>query len=156
MCIASNITLIRNNSATMTTVIVMSLYLPERSLMNTKLNTPKQIPLAILYVNGMNTMVMNAGRPSDISLKSIFTTDAIIKNPMVISGAAVAPAGTILNRGKKNRASTKKNAVDIAVSPVRPPAATPDALSTYEVTVLVPSIDPTVVPIASANRAFFI
>ena len=40
-----------------------------------------------------------------------------------------------------------------AVSPVLPPSETPEALSTNVVTVDVPKIAPTVVPIASANRA---
>lgn len=147
---------IRNNIATTATVTVTCLYLPDNSLIRTKLSTPKEIPLAMLYVNGMNIIVMNAGKPSDISSKSILITDAIMKNPIIIRGAAVAPAGTMLNIGKKKSARTKNDAVEIAVKPVRPPAATPDALSMYDVTVLVPSIDPIVVPKASAKRAGFI
>ena len=45
------------------------------------------------------------------------------------------------------------NPVVIDVNPVLPPSPIPDALSTYAVTVDVPSKAPTVVPIASANNA---
>jgi len=55
--------------------------------------------------------------------------------------------------GWKIKANKKRRAVTIEVSPVLPPSATPDALSTNVVTVDVPSIAPTVVPIESAKRA---
>ena len=55
--------------------------------------------------------------------------------------------------GDKNRDSPKRIAATTAVSPVRPPSATPDALSTNVVVVEVPSIAPTEVPMASDNRA---
>ena len=41
-----------------------------------------------------------------------------------------------------------------AVKPVRPPASTPDVLSTKYVTVDVPKKAPPTVPIASDNKAF--
>ena len=55
--------------------------------------------------------------------------------------------------GWKIKANKKRRAVTIEVSPVLPPSATPDALSTNVVTVDVPSIAPAVVPIESAKRA---
>lgn len=138
------------------TVTDTSFDFPQKTLINAKLNIPKTIPSAILYVKGINTMVRNAGKPSLMSLKLILATDEIINKPTIIKAGEVAAAGTIRNNGAKNSAKMKNNAVLTEVSPVRPPDATPDALSTYAVTVLVPSIEPTVVPRASENRAFFI
>ena len=73
-----------------------------------------------------------------MSLKLILATDEIINSPTIISAGDVAAAGTIKNNGAKNRASINIIAVLTEVSPVRPPDATPDALSTYAVMVLVP------------------
>ena len=85
----------------------------------------------------------------------IFTTEVIINKPTSIKAGAVADAGTIKKIGARKSARANIIAVERAVSPVLPPTATPDALSTYEVTVLVPITAPTVVPNASAKRAFF-
>ena len=108
----------------------------------------------MLYVNGMKIMVINAGNPLLISLKSIFPTELIINNPIMINAGAVAAAGTIKKIGAKKSASRNITEVLTLVSPVRPPAATPEALSTYAVFGLVPSNAPAIVPIASAKRAF--
>ena len=120
----------KNSAAITYTVTDTSLNLPEHTLINAKLNIPKTIPSAILYVKGINTIVRKAGRPSLISLKLIFATDDIINNPTMIRAGEVAAAGTIRNNGAKNRAKTNIIAVLTAVNPVRPPEATPDALST--------------------------
>ena len=88
-------------------------------------------------------MVTKAGNPELISLKSISATELIINNPMIINAGAVAAAGTIKNIGAKKRASTNIIVVLTLVRPVLPPAATPDALSTYEVLGLVPKRAPT-------------
>ena len=56
---------------------------------------------------------------------------------------------------EKNNATAKQQATTNAVSPERPPCATPDALSTYVVVVEVPKHAPTVVAIASAINASF-
>ena len=110
----------------------------------------------MLNANGIITIVRNAGSASVISSKLMLITAEIINNPTSMSAGAVADAGTIKKIGAKNKARRNINAVDRDVSPVRPPAATPEALSTYEVTVLVPSIAPQVVPRASANNALLI
>ena len=112
------------------TVTDTSFDFPQKTLINAKLNIPKTIPSAILYVKGINTMVRNAGKPSLMSLKLILATDEIINNPTIIKAGEVATAGTIRNNGAKNSAKMKNNAVLTEVSPVRPPDATPDALST--------------------------
>ena len=57
--------------------------------------------------------------------------------------------------GAKNKANKKQTAVTKEVNPLRPPSPTPEALSTKVVIVLVPSIAPTVVPIASTKKACF-
>lgn len=53
-----------------------------------------------------------------------------MKEPTRIRAGAVAAPGTIKKMGAKNRARANMPAVDRAVSPVRPPSATPEALST--------------------------
>ena len=62
-------------------------------------------------------------------------------------------SGTIPNKGAKNKERKNRIPVTSVVIPVRPPAATPDALSTKEVTVLVPNTAPTVVAMASDRNA---
>src|SRR5699024_10199758 len=88
-----------------------------------------------------------------ISLKSISATVDSINNPTVTKAADVAAAGIIENTGKKNAAITKHPAVARAVSPVLPPSATPDELSTKVVIVDVPRRAPKVVPTASLIKA---
>ncbi len=51
--------------------------------------------------------------------------------------------------GERSRDRPNRIAATIEVRPVRPPSATPEALSTNVVTVEVPHIAPTVVPTAS-------
>ena len=106
-------------------------------------------------MNGIKISVTKAGNDSVISLKLIFATAEIMNKPTIISAGDVADAGTIKNSGAKNRANKNIKAVLTEVNPVRPPAATPDELSTYAVIGLVPRTAPIVVPKASANRAFF-
>ena len=65
----------------------------------------------------------------------------------------VAAAGMERKTGAKNNAMMKQTAVEKAVRPVRPPNATPDALSTYVVVVLAPMHAPEMVAIASAINA---
>ena len=71
----------------------------------------------------------------------------------MISAGAVAALGIDPNSGSRNSERRKRTATVTAVRPVLPPSETPDALSTNVVTVEVPRTAPTVVPIASANRA---
>ena len=98
-------------------------------------------------------MVRNAGIALLESSKSIVETSVIINNPTIKNAAEVADVGTRPNNGAINNERKKKKAVATDVRPVLPPAATPDALSTNEVTVLVPNTAPAVVAIASARNA---
>ena len=77
----------------------------------------------------------------------------IINKPTKMRAGVVAAPGTIRNNGEKNMDKKKSPATTKAVSPVRPPADTPVALSTKVVTVLEPRHAPEVVAIASANSA---
>ncbi|MNI79212.1 hypothetical protein D3C73_1356530 [compost metagenome] len=88
------------------------------------------MPLAILYVKGMIASVRNDGIAMTISLKSIWRIDCAISTPTIISAAAVAEPGIRAATGARNRASRKHTPVVTAVRPVRPPSATPAALST--------------------------
>ena len=92
---------------------------------------------------------------SEKSLKSTSRIEDIIITPTRISAGAVAADGIARNTGAKNSAIAKQIATVNDVRPVRPPSATPDALSTYVVVVLVPQIAPHTVATASAIRTFF-
>src|SRR5699024_618580 len=76
-----------------------------------------------------------------------------MNKPTMTKAGAVAADGIIVNKGAKNKDNANIPAVDKAVSPVRPPAATPDADSTKVVTVDVPRQAPEIVPTASAIKA---
>ena len=74
-------------------------------------------------------------------------------SPTITRAGAVAKDGIARKIGDRNRDSPNRIAAVREVRPVRPPSATPDALSTNVVTVEVPNIAPTEVPTASASRA---
>ena len=80
----------------------------------------------------------------------------IIRKPTITSAGAVANEGIAVNTGAKNIESKNKIAVVIEVSPVLPPAATPEDDSTNVVVVEVPRTAPAVVATASAIRASLI
>src|SRR5699024_1991129 len=84
---------------------------------------------------------------------SIFFKDDDIMTPTMINAGAVTSAVTTLNKGEKNKARRKNPAVTTEANPVRPPAATPDVDSTYEVVVDVPTVAPTTVAAESASNA---
>lgn len=112
-----------------------------------------EIPSEMLYRNGIAIIAINAGIASVMSLKSILVTDVSIRNPTMIRAGAVAKDGIARKIGDNSSDNPKRMAAIREVSPVRPPSATPEALSTKVVTVEVPHIAPTVVPTASERRA---
>ena len=65
----------------------------------------------------------------------------------------MAALGTRKKSGLKKSESKKNTAVVTDVSPVRPPAATPEEDSTNDVTVEVPKQAPATVPMASESKA---
>ena len=75
------------------------------------------------------TMVRNAGRASEKSVKLIFPTSCIMSAPTRMSGGAVAKPGTRPTSGAKISAMRKQMETVTAVRPVLPPAAMPAALS---------------------------
>ena len=81
-----------------------------------------------------------------------FLTEDIIIRPTRINTGAVAAPGTAKKNGARNNDRRKHTAVTKEVSPLRPPSPTPEALSTKVVMVLVPSMAPAVVPMASTKR----
>ena len=85
----------------------------------------------------------------------MFKMGDIINSPTMMSTGAVAAPGMDKNSGAKNREDRKQMAVVKDVSPVRPPSATPEALSTKVVVVLVPKHAPAIVAIESAMKALF-
>ena len=86
---------------------------------------PSAIPFAIEYVNGMKTIVQNAGSAFVMSLKSMSFTPPSIKIPTKIKAGAVACAGIIEIIGTNIIDSKNKSAVVRLVSPVLPPSAIP-------------------------------
>ena len=72
------------------------------------------------------------------SSKLIFVMDVSIRKPTMISAGAVAKDGIARKIGDRNRERPNKRAAVRLVSPVRPPSATPEALSTKVVVVEVP------------------
>ena len=79
----------------------------------------------------------------------------IIIVPTRTSALVVAAAGMMRKSGARNSDSRKSIATVNEVSPVRPPSEMPVALSTYVVTIDVPHIAPTDVPMASDIKALF-
>src|SRR5690625_7461402 len=80
-----------------------------------------------------------------------------MKQPTIIKiGAVIAGKSAIAwTTGKKNIDKPNNVCSSDLVNPVLPPAATPEVDSTYAVAGLVPNIEPTVVAVASANKAGF-
>jgi len=75
-------------------------------------------------------MVINAGKASVKSLKSISRIEDTIKTPTIIKAGAVAAPGINVARGAINSARRNRIPVITAVNPVRPPSLIPAALST--------------------------
>ena len=105
------------------------------------------------YMNAIAKMQMKAGIASRMLSHSILLTCCIMRKPTITSAGAVAKEGIVKNRGEKNRASRKSAPDAIAVRPVRPPSAIPDADSTKVVMVEVPRQAPHIVPTASERSA---
>ena len=89
-------------------------------------------------------IVINAGRASVRSSKSIFVTEVSIKNPTTIRAGAVANDGIARKIGERNRERANKRADTKEVRPVRPPSATPEATDT-------PTPTPSVTPDAGSD-----
>ena len=74
-------------------------------------------------------MVKNAGIASVYSFQFISVIGEHIITPTIANTGPVASDGTARKIGEKNKASTKQIAIVNEVRPVRPPSATPAALS---------------------------
>ena len=85
--------------------------------------------MAILDVSGIMMIVRKTGRAFVKSEKSIFPTSDMSSAPTRMRAGAVANAGTSPISGVKRSAAKKSTPAATAVSPVRPPAAIPAALS---------------------------
>ena len=88
-----------------------------------------EIPSEMLYRNGIAMIAINAGIASVMSLKSILVTDVSIRNPTMIRAGAVAKDGIARKIGDNSSDNPKRMAATREVSPVRPPSATPEAVS---------------------------
>ena len=89
--------------------------------------------------------------PSSVNLISVIELN--IRKPTTISAGAVANDGIAVKIGAKKIERRNRTAVVKAVSPVLPPAATPEDDSTNVVVVEVPRTAPAVVAMASASKA---
>src|SRR5699024_1712041 len=131
--------------------------LPVTNFINGYVMNPMAIPVAMLDVSGIVNRIANAGKASSKVFQSILANPSIMKEPTIINtGAVIAGTSAItLITGVKNMDRINSPATTMDVSPVLPPAVTPDVDSTYAVDGLVPNMDPTVVAVASANNADF-
>ena len=109
---------------------VIFLYFPHTRLITTYEITPTAIPSEMLYMSGIQIRHSYAGILSVKSLKSISTTALIMRKPTNISAGAVANPGIVVNTGANTIATRKRRPVTTEESPVLPPSATPDELST--------------------------
>ena len=83
----------------------------------------------MLHVSGIVIMVRNAGIATTGSVQRISVIVVIIMLPTMISAGAVAAAGMLPTSGTSHNAARNRTPVTIAVTPLRPPAATPAELS---------------------------
>ena len=79
---------------------------------------PAEIPLAMLYVNGINTITRNAGKPSVQSSKSMLRIAPNMRAPTMIRTGDVAAFGTKDTNGAKNKQIRNNTPVVTAVKPV--------------------------------------
>ena len=77
----------------------------------------------------MMITVRKAGIAAPGSDHSTSVSAPIISAPTKIRAGAVAAAGIACTKGAKNRVQRNKNPTTTLVKPVRPPTATPEALS---------------------------
>ncbi len=94
------------------------------------MNKPTMIPSVILPLTGMRRIVRKAGNVSIGFVRLIWRTEPNRKKPAMTMTGAVAAEGMARNKGDRNRLHKKQNPITKAVNPVRPPSATPVALST--------------------------
>ena len=83
----------------------------------------------MLNVSGIISIVRNAGTAIIGSVQAISAAFVIIMLPTRINAGAVAAEGITPTSGATNRAARNSSPVTIAVTPLRPPAATPAELS---------------------------
>ena len=101
----------------------------------------------------MNIPAKKAGTASLKSLHSISLKEDVIITPTATRAGAVAAKGTALTNVARKADIAKQIATTTEVSPVRPPAPIPEALSTKVVVLEVPNNAPMEVAVASANSA---
>ena len=87
------------------------------------------MPTVMLKVSGMRISPSRAGKPSSISLKSMSLIRPTMRKPTKTSTGPVATSGTSTASGVNRMAARKSTPVTTDVNPVRPPSATPAALS---------------------------
>ena len=119
-----------NRIARIQVIRLIFLNCPQITFRTTYEIIPSMIPSEMLYARGIMIMQMYAGILSEKSVKSTSRIDVIIMQPTRIRAGAVAAEGIAVNSGAKNNAIAKQIATVNDVRPVRPPSATPDALST--------------------------
>src|ERR1700716_68285 len=114
---------------------------------------PAPMPSAMEYVNGITTIVRNAGSAMLKSEKSISLTWLINSAPTTTSAGAAASTGTTRYSGVKNTAPMNNTPVTTFASPVRAPSAIPAADSTNTVFELAEANPPAAPASPSTNSA---
>lgn len=116
-------------------------------------NKPAMRPYATEYVNGIETIVTNAGRASPMYTQFTKMTWRIIIHPTRMRVQPVAQGGIEAKIGAKNILIRKHKPVVMAVRPVRPPSVIPAPLSMKAVTGEQPKREPIEILIASTQYA---
>ena len=91
---------------------------------------PRAIPFAIEKVNGIITIIINAGSSSDVSDQFSFSIPLNINIATYISAPEVACAGMMLAKGEKKMAIKNKKPTVTEDNPVLPQDYTPAERST--------------------------
>ena len=125
---------------------------PSKSLMIVYEIIPSPIACPIDDETGIARSIRMTGTATEISSKLIDLSALTISTPTYTSADDVAAAGIIAATGARNIHATNKTPVVSAVSPVLPPASTPDADSINVVIVEVPVSEPVTVPIECNNK----
>ena len=98
-------------------------------------------------------IVIKAGTATSNCFQFISAKLAAISTPTTTKAGVVTALVTTSINGLKNNANKKQTPVTILANPVLAPTATPEVDSIYDVVVVVPNTDPTIVAKESENNA---
>ncbi len=122
--------------------------------MTTYAMKPAPMPAVIEYVNGISTIVRNAGIAISESSQAMSLTWLIIRKPTSTSAGTAASLGMCSTSGTASVDSRNSTPVTTDARPVRAPSPTPEADSMYDVLLETPAAPPAAAAIESTIRIF--